>query len=205
MGEEGSAPHLLSLFSVPLALVDDALPASADAAAAAWILAERERDPGVQRSNAGGWHSRPDLPARGVPAVDAVVRALVDQVRRVHEQACPPPRDLRVRYVVQAWATVMGAGDHVLLHDHADAHWSVVHYVDAGDVRDEASGRIGWVNPMGAVRAMPGGTLVPTSFTLTPRTGLTVVFPGWLRHAVEPYRGARPRIAVAANVEVLAR
>ena len=32
------------------------------------------------------------------------------------------------------------------------------------------------------------------------RTDMLVVFPGWLQHYVHPYRGTRPRIAIACNV-----
>jgi len=74
--------------------------------------------------------------------------------------------------------------------------------VDAGDSEAASSGRISWINPVGPHRELPGAQLTPTSFNCTPRTGLLAIFPGWLRHAVEPYQGTRPRIAVAANIEV---
>jgi hypothetical protein len=41
---------------------------------------------------------------------------------------------------------------------------------------------------------------VGTTFTIRPRPGMLVVFPGWLQHYVHPYRGTRPRIAIACNV-----
>ena len=50
-----------------------------------------------------------------------------------------------------------------------------------------------------------GGRPIPglesgATFTIRPRTGMLVVFPGWLQHYVHPYRGTRPRIAIACNV-----
>jgi hypothetical protein len=186
---------------VPLALVDDPIDAETNARIAAWIGEERRRDEGIRRSVVGGWHSRPDLPMRGEPALDALFAAVVEQVRRLHGRLGRGD-DLSLRFMIQGWATALEFGDYVQVHDHADAHWSVVYYVDAGDSDEPTSGRIGWINPVGAHRELPGLELIPTTFHCTPRTGLLAVFPGWLRHAVEPYRGARPRLAISANLEV---
>jgi uncharacterized protein (TIGR02466 family) len=194
-------PDILHLFAVPIALGDLTLEPGVNTTIAAWVLDECRRDAGIQRSNVGGWHSRPDLPVRGVPALDALFAAVVESVRSVHGQLGSGP-DHPARFMLQAWATVQQRGDHVQVHDHAESHWSLVYYVDAGDSSDPASGRISWINPIGAARAMPGLELVPTSFNCTPRSGLLVIFPGWLRHVVEPYLGRRPRIAIAANIEV---
>ena len=198
---DGPSSTLLHLFSVPLALVDDLVDVATNAAIAEWVLAERRRDPGVHRSVVGGWHSRSDLPVRGDSALDALFAAIVEQVRRVHGEV-GRGADLQARFMLQAWATVLEHGHYAQVHDHADAHWSAVYYVDAGDSDAPASGRISWINPIGSHRELPGAQLVPTSFSCTPRTGLLAIFPGWLRHSVEPYQGTRPRIAVAANIEV---
>lgn len=196
-----SAARLLQLFSIPLAFTDDLLDTPANAAITRWVMQERARDAGVQRSIVGGWHSKPDLPMRGAPELDLLFGAMVEQVRQVHSQVSQSG-DMKVRFMLQAWATVMERGHYVHIHDHADSHWSAVYYVDAGDGDDPASGRISWINPIGSHRSLPGVTLVPTTFTCTPRTGLLAVFPGWLRHSVEPYQGQRPRVVVAANIEV---
>jgi uncharacterized protein (TIGR02466 family) len=132
-------------------------------------------------------------------------RAIVEQVRQLQGSlgSGGPAADFRARFVMQAWATVMERGHYVSIHDHSDAHWSAVYYVDAGDDDgDPASGRISWINPIGAARSVAGVELLPATFACTPRTGLLAVFPGWLRHAVEPYRGSRSRIVIAANIEV---
>ena len=192
---------VLQLFAVPIAVIEDAIDASTNAAVAKWILEEQGRDAGIECSIVGGWHSRPDLPNRGVAALDTLFGAVVEQVRGFQSKLSRGPPQ-QMRFMLQAWATVLRRGHYVQLHDHADSHWSIVHYVDAGDSDAAASGRISWLNPMGAHREVPGIELAPTTFTFTPRSGLLVVFPGWLRHSVEPYQGERPRIAVAANIEV---
>jgi hypothetical protein len=67
----------LDLFAVPLVLASDIVPPALQDDLAVWALAERETEPGIQRSNEGGWHSKPDLPARGVPALDQLFRKRV--------------------------------------------------------------------------------------------------------------------------------
>ncbi|WP_457322327.1 putative 2OG-Fe(II) oxygenase [Roseateles sp. P5_E11] len=202
--DEGPAAQLLQLFAVPLALAEGVLDEAANAELAEWILLERELGEGVQRSVVGGWHSRADLPARRVQPLDAFFGTLIEQVRGVHARVGSGV-DYEARFMLQAWATVLERGHYVQVHDHVDAHWSAVYYVDAGDCDDAASGRISWINPIGSHRSMPGAELIPTTFSVTPRTGLLAIFPGWLRHSVEPYQGDRPRIVIAANIEVQRR
>ena len=48
---------------------------------------------------------------------------------------------------------------------------------------------------------MPGlENLLGTTFTVLPRTGRLVVFPGWLLHYVHVYLGQRPRVSISCNV-----
>jgi uncharacterized protein (TIGR02466 family) len=106
------------------------------------------------------------------------------------------------RAAAEAWAMVMTDGDHTIVHEHGDAHWSSTYYVDAGDAdleRTPDSGAFAVLDPRRGGRALPGIDPGPT-FTIRPRTGMLVVFPGWLQHYVHPYRGTRPRISIACNL-----
>src|SRR5437773_11362395 len=112
----------------------------------------------------------------------------------------PPPRPWQ--FAAQAWAMVMRNGDYTIAHDHGEAHWSTSYYVDAGDAdfeRTPDSGAFAVLDPRRSGRPIPGLESGAT-FTIRPRTGMLVVFPGWLQHYVHPYRGTRPRIAIACNV-----
>jgi uncharacterized protein (TIGR02466 family) len=176
------------------------------------LLAERRTSAGVQRSNFGGWHSVPDLSQRRDPAFRALMQSTVGCVGGVVAELArgaggePPPLPLpRFRYGVHGWAMILDHGDYIVLHEHGEAHWSTVYYVDAGD--DEpaagaasASGLLAFVDPRRGGRSVPGVELFPTTFTVRPRTGTLVVFPGWLQHYVHPYRGTRPRISVSCNL-----
>jgi hypothetical protein len=46
---------------------------------------------------------------------------------------------------------------------------------------------------------MPGLDFVGLTFTLLPRTGRLVVFPGWLPHHEHAYRGQRPRVSISCK------
>lgn len=164
------------------------------------ILAERATSPGLVRSNRGGWHSVPDLALRPDPVLRAAIAHLMGAVEAAAEafvaRVGVPLPVLRPR--VQAWAMVLERGHHVILHDHAEADWSVAWYVDAGD--DPASGTITFVDVRRVRSPIPGVDADPSHFTIRPRTGQILVFPGWLPHVVDPYAGERPRVVVSANV-----
>lgn len=172
------------------------------------LIAESESTPGIQRSNNGGWHSVPDLSRRDEPCYRAVMNMVVDHVRAAFvevAQAAGENPALPFRYAVQSWAMVMGNNDYTILHDHAESHWSVVYYADAGDSDMDAhpsSGLLAFVDPRGGLPATPGVDLFPSTFTVRPRTSSLVVFPGWLQHYVHPYRGERPRVSISCNLRM---
>src|SRR3546814_16944085 len=47
------------------------------------ILAEEQRDPGLRRSNVGGWHSRDAFLSRNHPAITAIHEVMVTPVRTI--------------------------------------------------------------------------------------------------------------------------
>lgn len=191
----------LSLFTTPVFVLE--LPDVADATAelATRLTAEAASHPGIQRSNVGGWHSVPDLTLRRDACYQTVIGRIVGAVRDAGAALTTAPR-APVRYGAQAWAMVMRPGDSVMVHDHADAHWSTAYYVDAGDAPpDGLAGALAFVDPRRSGRALPGLDAGAT-FHVRPRTGMLVIFPGWLQHYVHPYRGTRPRIAISCNVAV---
>jgi uncharacterized protein (TIGR02466 family) len=169
------------------------------------LIAESVSVPSVHRSNVGGWHSRPNLAARPEPCFRNLIQYIVTRVRetvdglaRERGHGMPP-----MRIGVHAWAMVMRNGDYTIAHDHADAHWSTVYYTDAGDADEAAypdSGLLALVDSRHGGRPMPGLDLLGTTFTARPGTGRLLVFPGWLLHYVNVYRGQRPRVAVSCNV-----
>jgi uncharacterized protein (TIGR02466 family) len=197
----------VDLFATPIFTLEGAGDPELDRELARRLIAESERAPGLARAG-GGWHSAPDLTRRPEACYQELMRRVVARVEaafyelvRVQGAAV----DQRYRFAVQAWAMVMRHGHHALVHDHAEAHFSAVYYVDAGDA-DLAlhpdSGKLGFVDPRRGAIPIPGIDLYPSQFAVEPQSGLMVVFPGWLQHFVQPYRGGRPRVSVSCNVRL---
>ena len=166
------------------------------------ILAEREATPGIVRANRGGWHSVPDLALRADPvwqvAIARVMRAVGEASAALAASAGVALPPLRPR--VQAWALVLGPGDGVILHDHAESDWSAVWYVDSGDGGADGGGAIVFTDVRRVRSPLPGVEVAPSLCTVQPVDGQVLVFPGWLPHFVHPYGGTRPRVCVSANV-----
>jgi uncharacterized protein (TIGR02466 family) len=194
-----------SLFATPLFVYDVLDVEDMNCELGERLRAEAQASPGVRRANVGGWHSPPDLALRPDPCYRAMMKMIVDHVGATHSKivstmglAPSPPWG----FAAQAWAMVMRNGDYTIAHDHGESHWSTSYYVDAGDAdldRTPDSGALAVLDPRRGGRPIPRLESGST-FTIRPRTGMLVVFPGWLQHYVHPYRGSRPRIAIACNV-----
>jgi len=194
----------LALFATPVFTFPDVGDPALDRDLVARLVAESTATPGVARANRGGWHSLPDLGQRPEPCFQDLLRRIVGRVQAMFVELAGPPQ-LRYRYGMHAWAMVMRDGDHTIVHDHADAHFSLAYYPDAGDTEladHPESGRLTFVDPRRGGTVIPGVELFPTQFSIAPRTGTLVIFPGWLQHYVQPYRGQRPRVTISANVRI---
>ncbi|MCB9763701.1 MAG: hypothetical protein H6739_28285 [Alphaproteobacteria bacterium] len=197
----------LQLFSTELFVFEPPGTAALCEALTRQILEDRDATPGLRRSNVGGWHSAPNLSQRPEPCFGALMQLMVDHLGQALQAMAARERGAlpRLRYGVHAWAMVMEEGDYTTPHDHAAAHWSAVFYADAGDAdlaRWPQSGRLAFLDPRRATPAIPGLGIGGSDFSLAPRTGLLVLFPGWLQHYVHPYRGSRPRVCVSGNLQV---
>jgi uncharacterized protein (TIGR02466 family) len=198
----------VALFATPIFTYEAPGDTELDRELARRMVVESGQSPGIARSNSGGWHSVPDLSQRPEACYQDLMRRVVACVQTTfraiaHGQGVAI--DHHYRFAVQAWAMVMHHGDHALVHDHAEAHFSVAYYPDAGDA-DLAlhpdSGKLTFVDPRRGGMVVPGVDLFPSQFAIAPRPGLLVVFPGWLQHFVQPYRGGRPRVSISCNVRL---
>lgn len=162
--------------------------------AAEQILARSATQPTVRRGERTGWQSADDL-LRWTPQLHRLGDMMSAAVARLAELTTDG-------VYLCAWANVLRSGDYFTPHTHADAAWSVVLYIDAGDASDAAGGLLAFHDPRsgaGMVRSATTAGVEGATFELRPRTGMLVVFPAWLVHWVVPYRGDRPRISIAAN------
>jgi uncharacterized protein (TIGR02466 family) len=198
----------VAVFETPIFSFADVGDAELDRELARRLIVESELAPGIARSNSGGWHSVPDLSQRSDACYQELMQRVVARVQTAFIELArgrDAAVEMRYRFAVQAWAMVMRHGDHALVHDHAEAHFSVAYYPDAGDA-DAAvhpdSGKLCFVDPRRGGTVIPGVDLFPSQFAIEPRAGLLVVFPGWLQHFVQPYRGVRPRVSISCNVRL---
>lgn len=199
------------IFSTPLAL--EMIGEGVDVAALRdAVETERGRDPqGITVSNLGGWHSAPTLQHwGGVPA-----KALANRVAAIADTMTMDDRDRTAqthRWTADMWANVAIAGSSHQYHFHPGCVWSAVAYLDDGydgDADPALGGELMLLDPrmpqirMNAphlrLREADGGEQLVEPF-VRPRTGLVVVFPAWLAHAVRPFRGTGTRVSIAMNL-----
>ncbi len=168
------------------------------------ILARREQEGGTSLSNVGGWQSDPDFLDWPVPELESL-RRWIDRGFGAIMGRELETTEFKSRYAVVGWANINEYGDYNRTHIHSNNHWSGVYYVDIGkpDQSVGPNGAIEFLDPRPAVGVFefPGITATGT-WTLLPESGLMLMFPSWLRHAVLPYYGESSRITVAFNIRV---
>ena len=105
------------------------------------------------------------------------------------------------RFSMDAWANVNERGDGNSAHIHPGCAWSGVYYVAT---EQDAGGHIAFIDPRTAA-LMVNHPLNPFSgndaLNVPPVAGLILVFPSFLYHRVDAYRGESPRISIAFNLK----
>ncbi len=180
------------------------------------ILAREAATPqGLTNSNLGGWHSGRDLAQWGGAPVRAVIEATVafaNQVTRDRQG-----RAAEITWSVECWANVNRRGNANKRHSHPGCLWSATYYVAAGYVEagqgdargpgqdgtdptgaDQAGGAFVLHDPRGVAPLL--GAALGGDRLVQPADGLLVLFPAWMPHSVQPYRGAGTRISIALNL-----
>ncbi|MDB5693393.1 MAG: hypothetical protein JWO81_2456 [Alphaproteobacteria bacterium] len=166
------------------------------------ILARRQADKGIARSNLGGWHSDTGLLRWAADAVRPVVARMVElaDAHVVDVQARPGQRR---GWMLDAWANVNQTGAANAPHSHGASFWSAVYYVrvDEGEggelvLNDPRMPMIEMHAPFLYFRDMGGERLV----RLRPNAGQILLFPSWLVHSVTPWQGEGLRISIAVNL-----
>lgn len=155
------------------------------------------------KSNVGGWHSEnADLLSWGGAAIQQLgqwIQAATKDMTR----ASSGLETIKGRYTAWAWANLLYPGGYNLVHDHPRHGWSGVYYVAPGekDPDNVLAGQIEFIDPRGCVDAhlLPGEPF-SGPVRIEPVAGMMLMFPGWLRHVVYPYRGQSPRISISFNL-----
>jgi len=156
---------------------------------------------GIQRTNAGGWHSEKNLAVQPVPAIQAFLEqarpVLSDWLMASFALAAKPDPE---HWQIELWANVNQRGHSNRAHDHfrTDVIASAFYYVQCGGA--QAGGQTIFINQ----QSVPNYVACEIAwrdqeYSMSPQDGMLVVFPSWLGHRVEPYAGDGDRITLAFN------
>lgn len=198
--------RFIGAFATPIGLYPWPDSEALNAALADQILARERADAGQRRSNVGGWHSESDLMRWPGEPVAVLNRRILRLAAEATSQTLRAAREARFNFGVTAWANVSRDGHYNTVHAHAGVHWAGVYYVATGEPEgdDPRNGRIEFVDPRtGGFLRPPEGTF-EESRVVTPEPGLMLIFPGWLKHFVHPFRGRGARISIAFNIVLAA-
>lgn len=176
------------------------------------VGAEQLRDPvGMQISNISGWHSKTDMIEWGGEAA----RALAFKAMQLADSQtidARSPDESRFGWVPEMWANVSHKGSANQFHYHPGSFWSAVAYLDdgyAGSSDQDLGGELQLLDPRMPMIRMTApdlrlksgdGTPQKTTISIRPKTGMIVLFPSWLQHAVRPFYGEGVRISIAINL-----
>jgi uncharacterized protein (TIGR02466 family) len=170
----------------------------------ALILAKELEQPGVRRSNIGGWHSDDDLFSWPDRAVEVLQEAALGAIKAVVPLMVGGSCEFQTR--LAAWANVSRSGAYNKRHTHPNCQVSAVYYVEAGTPPNEdapENGTFEFLDPRShaEMSALPGEA-VGRSTTIKPLNGRMVLFPSWLYHQVNPYHGEAERISISFNAHI---
>jgi uncharacterized protein (TIGR02466 family) len=199
--------HIEHVFSTPV-IVDQLAGAEAlNAELETLILARRAADPGVVRSNVGGWHSGLDLLEWGGEPVRRVAARTIELADANTVDTAAAEGERR-GWLLEAWANVNESGAGNAAHYHGACYWSAVYYVRAGEgeggelvLHDPRFPYLDMHAPDLRFRDAGGEQLIHTR----PRPGMLILFPSWLTHSVAPWRGEGLRISIAINLSAAPR
>lgn len=175
------------------------------------IRDQQDRDEGIQISNIGGWHSNTQMLEWGGEAA----RALAYKAMTLADEQTidiKKPEGSRFTWHPEMWANVSVKGSANQYHFHPGSFWSAVAYIDDGydgATDPKLGGELQLQDPrMPMVRMTApdlrmkeaNGQPMHSEVLLRPKTGMIVMFPSWLQHAVRPFHGEGTRISVAINL-----
>jgi hypothetical protein len=168
-------------------------------------LAARSSD----RFDRAGWHY--NVFASSTPGVAALRQAIVDAQAEYVRRFMPDfakGRDLRIR----GWINIYRPGQNIRAHHHPGVHLTAVYYLDdgygnkpPGGDATRTPGALLFHDPrgprpwFGETAGDPADGADAPVFALVPRTGMLVVFPGWLVHETVPHDGPRRRIVLSCD------
>ena len=189
-----------NLFPTPILRFDVADADRLNATLRQEIAARRQSEPGVTRSNFGGWHSAGDFFARPEPAHAALALDLLRMMAEATRHFDPKADYSKAKLMADGWVNINPPGAYNGPHDHKTAFWSGTYYVDTPQ-GEGSSGMIEFLTPL---RPLPGngvigGPLTAEVYGIKPTAGLAIIFPATIQHWVHPNQSEKDRVTIAFN------
>ena len=186
-------PTKHDLWSTPLftSHVDNADELNAELLREAMSLRQAHPDGGGAASNRGGWrtvdrdlHARDDLPAM------SALRSRIEATADVVWYGSGTPR--RGLVMTDMWLIMLGPGDWLGVHKHAEAMLAGVYWVNAPATVAGAAGALKLRDPQPQTSVYDGLEWMGfgTETQVSPQAGLMALWPAWLEHYVEPFSAA---------------
>lgn len=181
------------------------------------IYAWRDEDAGeLVRSNQGGWHSDTTVFRRQDPQIKRVCHLMVTTFNKCTKHIAPKFEIEKMDMKGEGWVNVNPQHSFNVPHDHPGYTWSGVYYVkvaeddDQQKLQTERDGCIEFLDPRTSVSALATDVTKYSDYfspkkTITPRPGLIVIFPSYLRHWVYPNKREEDRITFAFNFRYAAK
>lgn len=195
-----------NLFPIPLyrfRIDDPAL----DKALLGEIAVRRKSEEGQQNVNRLGWQSASDLFDRTEEGHRSLNRRIIQILREVVRSEDPSVDFERLRLHLNGWVNVNPPGGFNSPHQHSEAHWSGVYYVDVPQSPSGNGGSIEFLSPH-PVRLTGGLIKAPSArdrVRIAPEAGDMLIFPGSLPHWVLPNDSKKARTTIAFNAVLAAK
>tara|TARA_A200000159_G_scaffold80320_1_gene74420 strand:- start:170 stop:754 length:585 start_codon:yes stop_codon:yes gene_type:complete len=153
----------------------------------------KEVDEGVTISNYRGWQSN-SIKQLDCEEFDNFIRVLDQEIQSCAVQSGLP--DLQIQNV---WININQPGAYNHLHNHAGSILSGVYYVKS----EPEQGNIFFERGDNAEYFLPPlkepNYFTSTATTYKAMTGAVYIFPGWLKHSVQPNLTNEDRISISFN------
>lgn len=151
----------------------------------------------------GGWATKKDFFSRDAGCVRELWRHIEALVATLVKGTSKLSAEDSAHFGFEAWANVMRQEGFHRPHTHHNCYWSGVYYVSLGEPDTDISLN-GWIelfDPRSAAGAIKmRGSVFQEPCLIEPEPGLTILFPGWIKHMVHPFHGKGDRISVSFNL-----
>ena len=160
------------------------------------IVEWSKQDPGLNKTNVNGWHSKSDMHQK--PEYKPLVDQLFEMQHEIFKEDCLADQPV----LGNMWANINPPGGFNRPHIHPNSLWSGVYYIKTpkhcGHLKlEDPKIRAEMVMPKRTTDQLPQHLWREVHYE--PIAGRCIMFPSWLNHTVDPNLSTDIRISVSFN------